>query len=171
MTDKCAFNKILAEFVRNLKKVKFYIPKSVAARCKAYVCCRSLVGIVGSVPAGAFSFVCRVLSGRGLCVGLISRPEEPYRVECVWVWSLSRDNKEALTHQGCRITKKWFILRKNLIGSVVLSKYMFLPKRLMVDTSHYFKKEILCSRHKYVDRVSEIAYSLKGSEFVLYSVY
>jgi len=28
-----------------------------------------------------------LLSGRGLCVGLITRPEESYRVWCVWVWS------------------------------------------------------------------------------------
>jgi len=27
-----------------------------------------------------------VLSGRGLCVGLISHPEESYRVWFVWVW-------------------------------------------------------------------------------------
>jgi hypothetical protein len=29
---------------------------------------------------------CCVLSGRGLCDGLISRLEESYRVWCVWVW-------------------------------------------------------------------------------------
>jgi hypothetical protein len=30
---------------------------------------------------------CCVLSGRGLCVGLITRPEDFYRVSCVqWVW-------------------------------------------------------------------------------------
>jgi len=32
---------------------------------------------------------CCVLSGRGLCVGLIARPEESYRLWCVWVWSRS----------------------------------------------------------------------------------
>ena len=30
---------------------------------------------------------CCVLSGRGLCVGLITRPEEPYWIWRVWVWS------------------------------------------------------------------------------------
>jgi hypothetical protein len=34
---------------------------------------------------------CCVLSGRGLCVGLITRPEEYYRVWCVSVWSWSLD--------------------------------------------------------------------------------
>jgi hypothetical protein len=41
---------------------------------------------------------CCVLSGRGLCVGLITRPEEFYRVWCVWVWSWSLDNQGALAH-------------------------------------------------------------------------
>jgi hypothetical protein len=55
------------------------------------------------VPPGALisvSFECCVLSGRGLCVGLITRPEESYRVWCVWVWSWSFDNEEALAHLG-----------------------------------------------------------------------
>ena len=30
---------------------------------------------------------CYVLSGRGLCDGAITNPEESYRVWCVWVWS------------------------------------------------------------------------------------
>ena len=40
-----------------------------------------------------------VLSGRGLCDGLITRPEESYRMWCAWVWSWSLDN-EALAHWG-----------------------------------------------------------------------
>jgi hypothetical protein len=43
---------------------------------------------------------CCVFSGRSLYVGLISRPEESYRVWCVWVWSWSLDNEEALAHRG-----------------------------------------------------------------------
>ena len=39
---------------------------------------------------------CCVLSGRGLCFGLITRPEESYRVWCVWVWSWILDNQKAL---------------------------------------------------------------------------
>jgi len=38
---------------------------------------------------------CCVLSGRGLCVGLIIRPGESYRVWCVWVWPWVLDNEEA----------------------------------------------------------------------------
>jgi hypothetical protein len=47
----------------------------VAARSKAYVCGRSTVEIVGSNPGGLdVCCECCVLSGRGLCVGLITRP-------------------------------------------------------------------------------------------------
>jgi hypothetical protein len=58
----------------------------VAARSEAWVCGCSLAGIVGSNPIGGhgcLSVVSCVLSGRGLCVGLITRPEESYRVWCV----------------------------------------------------------------------------------------
>jgi hypothetical protein len=53
------------------------------ARSKAWVCGRSLAGIVGSNSAGAWISVsceCCMLLGRGRCVGLITRPEESYRV-------------------------------------------------------------------------------------------
>jgi len=63
----------------------------VAARSKAKVCGRSLAGIAGSNPAGGHGClsgavcvcVCVVLPGRGLCVGLITRPEESYQLWCV----------------------------------------------------------------------------------------
>ena len=60
-------------------------PISVAAGSKALVCSSSLDGIEGSNPAGAWmSFCCVcVLSGRVLCIGLITRTEEPCRVWCV----------------------------------------------------------------------------------------
>ena len=43
------------------------------------------------IPPGAWIFVCcecRVLSGRGLCDELITRPEESYRLWCVAVYDL-----------------------------------------------------------------------------------
>jgi hypothetical protein len=52
---------------------------------KAWVCSRSLAGTAGSNPAegmNVFSSECCVLSGRGLCVGLITCQEESYRVWC-----------------------------------------------------------------------------------------
>jgi len=51
------------------------------------VCDRSLAGIMGSNPAGAWMSVfcgCCVLLGRGLCDGPIPVSEKPYRV-CVCV--------------------------------------------------------------------------------------
>ena len=65
---------------------------------------RSLAGIVLSNPAGgidvSFSCECCVLSGRGLCVGLITRPEESYRAWFVTLWSGSLDTEVVLTHHG-----------------------------------------------------------------------
>jgi hypothetical protein len=57
----------------------------VAARSKAWICGRTLAGIISSKPAGACRSVCFescVLSVRGLCVGRITGPEEFFQV---WV--------------------------------------------------------------------------------------
>jgi len=58
----------------------------LTARSQACVCGRSPAGIAGSNPAGGMvvSCECCVLSGRGLCDGLIFRPGEFCHV-CVWV--------------------------------------------------------------------------------------
>ena len=45
------------------------------------------------IPAGSWMFVCCeccVLSGRGLCDALITRPEEAYRLWCVLVCDLEK---------------------------------------------------------------------------------
>ena len=58
-------------------------PVPVAARSKAQICDYSPAEIVDSNPTGAWMFVCCescVLSGRGLCDGLITRPEKSYRL-------------------------------------------------------------------------------------------
>ena len=63
----------------------------MAARSKAWVCGRSLAGIVGSNPARAWMSVsceCSVLLGRGLCNELITRPDESYRLWCAVVCDL-----------------------------------------------------------------------------------
>jgi hypothetical protein len=43
---------------------------------------------------------CCVLSGRGLCDGLITGPEESYRLWCVWVWSWSLEKWGGIGPQG-----------------------------------------------------------------------
>jgi hypothetical protein len=101
--------------------VYFYIailrlPIPVAARSKAWVCGHSLAGVVSSNPAGDMHVcllwvlcVVRVLS-----VGLITRPEESYRVGCVWLWSWILDNEEALAHWGLlRHGKKIVVVETN----------------------------------------------------------
>ena len=57
----------------------------MAARSKAYVCGRSLAEIIGSNPTGCMDVCCEccVLSDRGLCDVLITRPEESYRLCCI----------------------------------------------------------------------------------------
>ena len=62
-------------------------PTSVTAQSNVWVCSRSLVRIAGLNPAwNTEAFLFWVLSGGGLCVGLITHPEESYRV---WWWSLT----------------------------------------------------------------------------------
>jgi hypothetical protein len=54
-------------------------------KSKAWVCGRSLSGIVGSNPAGGIDVCPRgcCVSGIGVCVGLITHPEESYKMWCV----------------------------------------------------------------------------------------
>jgi hypothetical protein len=85
------------------------LPIPVAARSKTWVCGRAhlqrlrvrilLWGI-------DMSLVSIALSATGLCVGLITHPEKPYQVRCVWVWSWSLDGEESLAHKGLSRHKK-----------------------------------------------------------------
>jgi hypothetical protein len=84
--------------------VQFLVP--MAARSKAWVCGRLPAEIVGSNPTGGHGCLpcnCCLLSGRGLCDGLITRPEESYRLWCVWVWYGNLVNELDLSPLGgCR---------------------------------------------------------------------
>ena len=62
-----------------------------------------LLGLLVRIPPGTWMSVsceCCVLSGRVLCVGLITCTEESYRLWCVWVWSWGLDKEEAVAHCG-----------------------------------------------------------------------
>jgi len=75
-------------FFFNFGRLRQAKPVPVAARSEAWVCDCSPADIVGSNPTGGRMSVCcecAVLSGRGLCDGLITRPEESYRLWCVVV--------------------------------------------------------------------------------------
>ena len=54
----------------------------VSSLFKAWVCNRSPAEILGSNPTGGMDVCCEccVLSGRGLCDELITRPEKAYRM-------------------------------------------------------------------------------------------
>jgi hypothetical protein len=69
---------------------------------------------------------CCVLSGRGLCDELITRPEESYRLCCVVVCDLENlKNKEAMTRVGSQRHKKKYIFGNHtdseLLGTAVIS--------------------------------------------------
>jgi len=66
------------------------LPVPVAARSKEYVWGRSPTEIVGPNSTGGKDVCCEccVLSGRGLCDELITRPGESYRLCCVVVCDL-----------------------------------------------------------------------------------
>jgi hypothetical protein len=81
---------------------KSVTPIPVAERSKAYVCRRALSGIVGSNPTGDMKVVsCKVfvLSGRGLCDGPIPRPEESYRLWCVFECDQVKIKKTLYTYR------------------------------------------------------------------------
>jgi hypothetical protein len=56
-----------------------------------------LLGMWARFPPVTWMFVsceCYMFWGRVLCVALIIRPEESYRLRCVWEWSRNFNNKE-----------------------------------------------------------------------------
>jgi hypothetical protein len=57
---------------------------------------------VRNPPGSCISICCAccVMSGRVLCVGLITYPEESFRMWRVWVWSWNFDTEESLSHYG-----------------------------------------------------------------------
>ena len=70
-----------------------------------------------------------MLSGRGLCDELITRPEESYRLWCVVVWDLENlKNEEAMARVGLQRHRKkndsvihkneshWFKIQRDLVA-------------------------------------------------------
>jgi len=73
---------------------------------------RSPAEIVGSNPTRGMDVCCEccVLSGRGLCDELITRPEESYRLWCIVMCDLETSkNEEAMTRIGLHCHKKIYI--------------------------------------------------------------
>ena len=92
-------------------------------------------------PPGTWMSVsceCCVLSGRGLCVGLITRPEESYRLWYFWVWSLLLDDEEALAHWGLlRHAKKIFPCYQNIIITSTYKKSLYVLLSLCWERGLY----------------------------------
>jgi hypothetical protein len=88
----------------NVPSVYTWYPKHLSQwprRLRRGFVAASLLGLQVRIPLEAWTFVyreCCVLWRTGLSVWLITRPEESYRVRCVWVWSWSFDNDEAPAH-------------------------------------------------------------------------
>ena len=84
----------------------------LAPLSKSWLCGRLLAVIAGSNPTRGGIDVCLLwvcaLSGRDVCDGLITRPEDSYRLWCVSVRSGNLDNEEALAHWGgcCVMVRK-----------------------------------------------------------------
>jgi hypothetical protein len=91
---------------------------------------------------------CWVSSDSGLCVGLITRPEESYRVWCVAEWDYESPIIGRLCPTSCwrggggllrRDEKKWF---SNLISfNVVTSEWRFLHEEGNFKLTNYFLAE------------------------------
>ena len=90
MNMNCLFFSNISNIVIILYAYIPYMPVPVAAQSKALVCVRSPAEIVGSNPTEGMDVCCEccVLSGRGLCDKLITRPKESYRLCCVVVCDL-----------------------------------------------------------------------------------
>jgi hypothetical protein len=81
----------------------FKMPIPVAApSIRRKVCDRLVAGIAVSNPAEGMDvcplclYVVLSCAGRGLCDGLITRPEEPYRASnCVWLRNLNTEEEKA----------------------------------------------------------------------------
>ena len=92
-----------------------FLPIPVAARSKAWVYGCLCTGSAGSNLAGGMdgSRECCVLSGIGLCVGLISCPEESYRLSCVVMCD----------QETSRIGRPWLALGDSPTGNKCLYLY------------------------------------------------
>jgi hypothetical protein len=103
---------------------RFHWPLSLRHRSAAAHLLRSWVHI----PPGAWMFVCCdccVLSGRGLCDELITRPEESYRLWCVVVCDLKTSRmRRPWPALGRSATEKNIHIKKkncSIISSIVLT--------------------------------------------------
>ena len=109
------------------------VPIPVATRSKAWVWANSLAGILGSNPPGAWIFVSReycVLSGGGLCLGLVTSPEESYWVWCASLSVITKPHKGRPLHGMGSKSQRRNKTPVLLIASVWKCGLHLLPHRL-----------------------------------------
>jgi hypothetical protein len=87
-------------------------------------------------------FVCCVLSGRGLCDELITRPEESYRLWCVVVCDLETtkilvNKEETKAHWGAVAPRE----KRNILFIIIIGGILVLHIYVYIKTS--IKRNIL----------------------------
>ena len=88
---------------------------------------------------------CCVLSGIILCVGLITRPEEFYRVRCVGVWLWRLDSEEALAPLGAvKLWKRKYHPTVYILCFVSRQFYNFFQTDFSTDCDLEFSISISC---------------------------
>jgi len=103
------------------------------------------------IPPGAWMFVfceCCVLSGRGLCDELITRPEESYRLWCVVVCDLENlKNEEAITRVGLQLHRK-----KTYIHTYIIHTYAHTYVHTYIHTyvHRYVHTYVRTNIHTYI---------------------
>jgi len=108
------------------------------------------------IPPGAWMFVCCqccVLSGRGLCDGLITRPEESYRLGCVVVCDL----------ETSRMRRPWPALGRSATGRKKIWKVVLL---MFQDTVTMYSGPTNLTLKIKAARFSESAKGLRYDAFV-----
>jgi len=99
--QRCDLSRVSTPFPASIQRLcRSHWPRVLRRRSAAARQLRSWVRI----PPGSWMFVlceCCVLSGRGLCDELITRPDESYQLWCVVVCDLENlKNEEAMTRVG-----------------------------------------------------------------------
>jgi hypothetical protein len=108
-----------------IRVLLFLLSISVTAMSKAWVWGLSPAEIVGLNPARGMNICCEccVLSGRGLCDELITRPKESYRLWCVVLRDL----------ETSRLRTPWSSLgrsaTKSIIFAIVIAAEKLTPCR------------------------------------------
>ena len=116
-SKKCSKRSGLFRRSGDLQRLYKAQPIPVAPQSNVWVCVFPLSEIAISNTGRTWISVscrCCVLSGRSHCVRPITRPEESYRMWCVWAWSRRLDNEGARLTRGCCAWKKIKLNKKQI---------------------------------------------------------